>query len=137
MKKTIFNFNYLELYLFKTPNSINYFVNINFLLIGGYDRGECLKIVESYNPSLNSWAELTPMKEPRGRFDVAVVKGKVYAVGGSNGTTELSTVEMYDPETGKWSRISSLPLARCNTGEIGRNCWICCFLTFSLYLLII
>jgi hypothetical protein len=57
------------------------------------------------------------MKEARGRFDIAVVKGKVYAIGGSNGTTELATVEKYDPQEQKWTQITPLPLARCNIGK--------------------
>ncbi|XP_063218405.1 influenza virus NS1A-binding protein-like isoform X2 [Bacillus rossius redtenbacheri] len=86
------------------------------LVCGGYDRGECLKEVECYDPDTNLWVSLAPMREARGRFDVAVVKGRVYAVGGSNGTSELATVEMYDPAARRWSRVTSLPLARCNTG---------------------
>jgi influenza virus NS1A-binding protein len=84
---------------------------------GGYDRAECLKCVELYDPDTNLWDTLSSMKEARGRFDIAVVKGKVYAIGGSNGTTELATVEMYDPQEKKWTRITPLPLARCNIGK--------------------
>ncbi|XP_059476948.1 influenza virus NS1A-binding protein homolog A-like isoform X2 [Neocloeon triangulifer] len=91
-------------------------LNETLLVCGGYDRGECLKSVESYSPDGNIWATLAPMKEARGRFDIAVSGGKVFAVGGSNGTTELPTVEMYDPMTKKWSRMASLPLARSNAG---------------------
>jgi len=64
------------------------------------------------------WAPLAPMKEARGRFGIAVADGKVYAVGGSNGTNELSTVEMYDPQVKKWIRVANLPLARSNAGEL-------------------
>nr|CAD7447871.1 unnamed protein product [Timema bartmani] len=92
-------------------------LNGTLLVCGGYDRAECLKVVESYEPDSNLWMTLAPMKEARGRFAIAVVKGRVYAVGGSNGTTELATVEMYDPDNKKWSRVTSLPLARCNTGK--------------------
>lgn len=90
---------------------------------GGYDRAECLKYVETYDPALNVWQRMAPMKEARGRFSVAVVNGQAYAVAGSNGTTELATVERYDPVLGKWCRVTSLPLARCNTGKwrVGRT----------------
>ncbi|GLH14462.1 Ring canal kelch protein [Gryllus bimaculatus] len=91
-------------------------LNNSLLVCGGYDRAECLRIVEAYDPQHNSWASLPPMREPRGRFDIAVVRGKVYAVGGSNGSSELSTVEVFDPERQKWCSIDPLPLARCNTG---------------------
>ncbi|KAK7866963.1 hypothetical protein R5R35_014736 [Gryllus longicercus] len=91
-------------------------LNNSLLVCGGYDRAECLRIVEAYDPQHNCWASLPPMREPRGRFDIAVVRGKVYAVGGSNGSSELSTVEVFDPERQKWCSIDPLPLARCNTG---------------------
>jgi influenza virus NS1A-binding protein len=70
------------------------------------------------------------MKEARGRFDIAVVKGKVYAIGGSNGTTELATVEKYDPQEKKWTQITPLPLARCNIGK----CTVYIYLCISIYL---
>lgn len=42
---------------------------------------------------------------------------QVYAVGGCNGTTELATVECYDPALLKWTKVTSLTLARSNTGQ--------------------
>ena len=88
------------------------------VISGGYDRVECLKIVESYDPEWNLWAALAPMREARGRFNIAVVRGEVYAVGGSNGTTELATVEKYNQEKQEWSRVANLPLARSHTGKL-------------------
>lgn len=58
------------------------------------------------------------MREARGRFNIAVVGNRVYAVGGCNGTTELATVECYDSAEMKWKRVTSLPLARSNTGKL-------------------
>ncbi|XP_054274096.1 influenza virus NS1A-binding protein homolog isoform X2 [Macrosteles quadrilineatus] len=96
-------------------------LNNNLLVCGGYDRAECLRSVELYDPEHNTWGVLAPMREARGRFNIAVVGDKVYAVGGCNGTTELATVECYDPQLGKWTRVTSLSLARSNTGvcELG------------------
>lgn len=45
--------------------------------LGGYDRGECLKSVEEYDVAKGTWKELPPMNNERGRFDTAVIKGKV------------------------------------------------------------
>ncbi|KAL1115136.1 hypothetical protein AAG570_007167 [Ranatra chinensis] len=91
-------------------------LNDNLLVCGGYDRAECLRSVELYSPEANAWASLAPMLEARGRFNITVVKGLVYAVGGCNGTTELATVERYSSLNRKWERIASLPMARSNTG---------------------
>lgn len=86
------------------------------LVCGGYDRGDCLKSVESYNPELNQWSNEANMREARGRVQISVVGNTVYAVGGSNGTTELDTVEKLDQDEKKWHKCCKLPLARSNAG---------------------
>lgn len=59
------------------------------LVCGGYDRGECLKTVESYCPDTNTWTQQSSMMEARGRVQIAVLNGTIYAVGGSNGRSSL------------------------------------------------
>uniref|UniRef100_A0A0K2TN40 BTB domain-containing protein n=1 Tax=Lepeophtheirus salmonis TaxID=72036 RepID=A0A0K2TN40_LEPSM len=86
------------------------------IICGGYDRGECLNRVESYNPISNRWTSLEPMLTKRGRFGITTLNGCIYAVGGSNGSTELSSVEKYDKRTKKWSVIASLPIGISNNG---------------------
>lgn len=60
------------------------------------------------------------MREARGRFDITVIDGKVYAVGGCNGTTELATAEVFNSESRKWTALPPLQLARSNVGELLR-----------------
>ncbi|MCL1978009.1 MAG: hypothetical protein FWG55_07930 [Candidatus Bathyarchaeota archaeon] len=43
---------------------------------------------------------------------LAVVSGKIYAIGGSNSDGELAVNEMYDPGTNKWYTKMSMPTAR-------------------------
>lgn len=59
--------------------------NGKLLVCGGYDRGECLRKVESYNSELNDWTNETNMTDARGRFQITVLDNVVYAIGGSNG----------------------------------------------------
>lgn len=59
--------------------------NGKLLVCGGYDRSECLKSVESYNPDLNEWTDEASMSQARGRVQISVIGNMVYAVGGSNG----------------------------------------------------
>lgn len=80
-----------------------------------------MKTVEKYYPEDNSWKMLTPMLEARGRFGICTVQNCVYAVGGSNGSTELSMVECYNPELDKWSQVAPLPIAKSNAGK-GLKC---------------
>ncbi|KAF2892512.1 hypothetical protein ILUMI_13656 [Ignelater luminosus] len=96
------------------------------LVCGGYDRIECLRSVEQYIPETNIWKTMAPMREARGRFQIAIINDKVYAVGGSNGTTELDTVEMLDISVGKWTNLPKLPLARSNLGVCDLNGLIYC-----------
>lgn len=99
-----------------TPRCAVGCANLNNALFvcGGYDRGECLRTVELYDPLLNRWSQLPSMREARGRFDIAVIEGKVYAVGGCNGTTELATAEVYSSDNSKWTALPPLELARSN-----------------------
>jgi len=86
------------------------------LVCGGYDRGECLKTCEVFVPGNNTWVTQKPMKEARGRVGAAVVDGVVFAVGGSNGTTELASVEKWVPGEPAWHRVTPMPLARSHAG---------------------
>lgn len=64
----------------------------------------------SSQPSI-AWRLKAAMPTPRYEFGVAVVNKKLYAIGGSSGST-LSTVEEYDPATDTWTRKADMPTAR-------------------------
>lgn len=68
--------------------------NGKLLVCGGYDRGDCLKCVESYDPVENQWTQEPKMLEARGRVQIAVLNGDIYAVGGSNGKFVLIQVRL-------------------------------------------
>jgi N-acetylneuraminic acid mutarotase len=52
------------------------------------------------------------MPTNRGGLGLAVVSGKIYAIGGSNDNGELALNEMYDPALNKWYTKTSMPTAR-------------------------
>lgn len=91
-------------------------LNGKLLVVGGYDRAECLRSVESYDPSTNQWMQQLSLGEARGRVQIAVIDGIVYAVGGCNGTTELDTVECLPTGATKWKKCAKLPFSRSNAG---------------------
>ncbi len=64
------------------------------------------------NATEDSWVTMEPMPTARFSFGVAVVDGKIYAIGGSNGTHHLNVNEMYDPATDTWTKKRSMPTAR-------------------------
>lgn len=59
----------------------------------------------------DSWTTMEPMPTARSGLGVAVVDGKIYAIGGYNGSY-LNVNEMYDPETDTWTTKQPLLTAR-------------------------
>ena len=47
---------------------------------------------------------------------VAVLGGFLYAVGGSDGTSPLNTVERYDPRSNKWTPVAPMGTRRKHLG---------------------
>ncbi|NXU17118.1 NS1BP protein, partial [Pardalotus punctatus] len=89
---------------------------------GGYNREECLRTVECYDPEKDAWTFIAPMRTPRARFQMAVLMGQLYVVGGSNGhSDDLSCGEMYDPEIDDWTPVPELRTNRCNAGVCALN----------------
>jgi prepilin-type processing-associated H-X9-DG protein len=77
----------------------------------------------------NYWSLKASMQQARAHMGVAVVNGKIYAIGGDEGTiwgnaiTEwghtshvVNTTQEYDPATDAWVRRASMPTARANFG---------------------
>lgn len=100
--------------------------NDQMLVCGGYDRGECLRTVEAYDPKTNKWVEQPAMQQGRGRFDLTVLDGRAYAIGGCDGSRELSSVEVLEKNAKKWTSVAPLPLARSNTGVCNLGSQVYC-----------
>jgi len=73
--------------------------------------------VTMYNPAKKSWSAVAPLKT--GRSEAGVASGPcpanpsrdcVFAIGGANASgTYLTSAESFDPKTGKWTDVASLP----------------------------
>lgn len=89
--------------------------------IGGY---MTTTTVEQYTPLgykvENSWTTMAPMPTARSSFGVAVVSGRIYAIGGSNraisSSWSLGTNEEYNPATDKWVTKKPMPTPRYGFG---------------------
>jgi N-acetylneuraminic acid mutarotase len=64
----------------------------------------------------DSWVTLEPMPTARAGIGVAVVGGKIYAIGGQNGEGVLNITEEYDPVKNEWTSKTSMPTARSDFG---------------------
>jgi hypothetical protein len=60
----------------------------------------------------DTWVEKTPMHQARESLGVAVVNGKIYAIGGSGNSGIVGTNEEYDPKTDSWIYKATMPTAR-------------------------
>src|SRR5207237_8377281 len=66
--------------------------------------------VWQYDPAADRWERRAPLPTPRGALAVAVIEGKIYAMGGERfsaaGSKEkyepVADVAVYDPKSDKW-----------------------------------
>ncbi|XP_077988448.1 kelch-like protein 26 [Glandiceps talaboti] len=66
-----------------------------------------------YDIANDKWDEMSPMKISRIFFQVTVLFGQLYVVGGQDSKGRiLSSVERYDPVTNSWRYVASLSSAR-------------------------
>ncbi|CAM4590496.1 hypothetical protein PO909_031170 [Leuciscus waleckii] len=72
---------------------------------------ETLHDVWKYNASLNKWIQIEYLSTGRWRHKMAVVGGKVYVLGGFDGTQRLNSVEAYDPFHNCWTEAAPLMLS--------------------------
>ena len=59
-----------------------------------------------------SWTILEPMPTARSGLGIAVVDGKIYAIGRQNEEGCLNITEEYNPATNEWTIKTSMPTAR-------------------------
>jgi N-acetylneuraminic acid mutarotase len=64
----------------------------------------------------DSWTIMEDMPTARSGLGVAVVDGKIYAIGGQNGEGVLNITGEYDPVTNEWTSKTSMPTARSDFG---------------------
>ena len=64
----------------------------------GFPGTQELTTVEAYDPSADSWMTVAPLSTPRGALAAAVGRaGTIFVIGGFDGTSVLSSVEVFTP----------------------------------------
>ncbi|KAM4664324.1 kelch-like protein 4 [Discoglossus pictus] len=71
--------------------------------------------VERYDPKTDNWTMVAPLSVPRDAVGVCPLGDRLYAVGGYDGQTYLSTVESYDAQTNEWTQDVQLNIGRAGT----------------------
>jgi len=66
----------------------------------------------------DSWTTMEPMPTLRENFEIAILNGKIYAIGGSNSSQQVyfGTNEEYDPASNRWDTKESMPTPRSGFG---------------------
>jgi len=66
----------------------------------------------------DSWTTMEPMPTLRENFEIAILNGKIYAIGGSNSSQQVyfGTNEEYDPASNRWDTKESMPTLRSGFG---------------------
>ncbi|XP_029462454.1 kelch-like protein 4 isoform X2 [Rhinatrema bivittatum] len=86
--------------------------------VGGHDApasNHCSRLsdcVERYDPKTDSWTTVAPLSVPRDAVGVCPLGDKLYAVGGYDGHSYLTTVESYDAQNNEWTEDISLNIGR-------------------------
>ncbi len=90
-------------------------VGDRLMVTGGLDaNGALLNTTEVFDGS--SWSLGAPIPTPRQMLAAASDGKLVYAVGGTNGNSDLATVEAYDPAAKTWTPLAALPEPRSDLG---------------------
>jgi serine/threonine-protein kinase PknK len=90
-------------------------VGDRIIVTGGVDaNGALLNTTEIFDG--NSWTRGVPIPTPRQLLAAASDGKLVYAVGGTDGRSDLATVEAYDPVAKTWTRLPDLPQPRSDLG---------------------
>ncbi|XP_028289100.1 kelch-like protein 10, partial [Parambassis ranga] len=77
--------------------------------VGGFAQGFiATNSVLRFDLSTRTWQEVAPMYYCRSYVSVTVLNGFIYAMGGDDGHTRLSSAEFYQPETNQWLEIAPM-----------------------------
>ena len=77
-------------------------------MVGGSDGQSSVASIEIYDPATDRWVNGPEMSIPRANVGVAVVKNRLFAVGGFSGKAFLDSIEYLNAESSEWS--SYVPL---------------------------
>jgi N-acetylneuraminic acid mutarotase len=90
-------------------------VGERLFVLGGYTGGrmrwEPLDSVWEWNEARAAWEPRAPMPTARGALAVAVLDGRIHALGGAQ-RDPLNAHEVYDPATNTWKTANAMPTAR-------------------------
>lgn len=93
------------------------------LLVVGGQSPKAIRGVECYDFESERWCPLAEMPTRRCRAGLASVCGRVYTVGGFNGSLRVRTVDLYEPNLDQWFSAPDMESRRSTLGvAVLNNC---------------
>jgi hypothetical protein len=77
-----------------------------------------LRSVEYFDIKTKQWKQIAKMKYARRALSAAVLADGLYAIGGFDGSSYMSSVEKYDNGANEWVEVTSMNIARCTHSSI-------------------
>jgi hypothetical protein len=99
----------------------------NLYVVGGYSQpgdtsAGAVRSFWRYDPATDRWTAMPPAPLPRAAAGAAVLGHRLYVAGGRSDTlTTISTLAIFDFDTGKWSPGPSLHHAREHVAGVGTD----------------
>jgi hypothetical protein len=97
-------------------------VGDRLFVFGGYTGGRVqwtpLDTVYEFVPARQAWEPRAPMPTARGALAVAVLDGRVHALGGGAGSVS-NAHEIYEPAANRWTTANAMPTARDHLAAVG------------------
>uniref|UniRef100_A0A8B9KX73 Kelch-like protein 3 n=1 Tax=Astyanax mexicanus TaxID=7994 RepID=A0A8B9KX73_ASTMX len=86
------------------------------MVVVGGQAPKAIRSVECYDFQDDRWYQVADLPSRRCRAGVVFMGGKVYAVGGFNGSLRVRTVDVYDGVRDQWSAVPSMQERRSTLG---------------------
>ncbi|XP_072573426.1 kelch-like protein 3 isoform X2 [Paramormyrops kingsleyae] len=86
------------------------------MMVVGGQAPKAIRGVECYDLQEDRWYQVADLPSRRCRAGVVFMAGRVYAVGGFNGSLRVRTVDMYDSARDQWSSVCSMQERRSTLG---------------------
>ncbi|EGI68861.1 Ring canal kelch-like protein [Acromyrmex echinatior] len=86
------------------------------LLVVGGQAPKAIRSVECYDFKEERWYQVSELPTRRCRAGLCVLGGRVYAVGGFNGSLRVRTVDIYDAAADQWSPCPEMEARRSTLG---------------------
>ena len=106
------------------PRSYHGLVEIQnqIYLFGGYTgsgQNGYHSTLHIFDPVTKEWMEKSPMNFPRCYSSMAVLNDRIYAIGGHNGQSRMSSMEFYDAESNQWLHLRNMEKLRSDASAVG------------------